>query len=104
MEALLETMMASIGTFQSTVKDIHARIDAVEARQNRIERSTSSSNGALSAVTGLIKDFAIPLLAVAVTWLITHEQINNKNIPRPLLQSDSHQSNSTGSIGTPSVL
>ena len=104
MEALLETMMASIGAFQGTVKDIHARIDAVEARQNRIERSTSSSNGAASAVTALVKDFAIPLMAVAVAWLIAREQINNKSIPRPLPQPIPHHSSSTGSIGTPGIL
>jgi len=97
MEALLETMMASISAFQGTVKDIHARIDAIEARQNRIENSTSSSKGAAAAVTGLFKDFAIPLLAVSLTWLIARERVKDSQ-PRPPLPPVPHHSSGTGNI------
>jgi hypothetical protein len=103
MEALLETMMASIGTFQGTVKDIHARIDAIELRQSKIENSTSSSKGATSALTGLVKDFAIPLLAVSLTWLIAREKVKEGQ-PRSPLPPVPHHSSNTGSIGTPGIL
>lgn len=99
MEALLETMMASISTFQGTVKDIHARIDAIEARQNKIENSTSSSKGATSALTGLAKDFAIPLLAVSLTWLIARERVKDDQA-KPPLPPVPHHSNSAGKIMT----
>lgn len=88
MEALLETMMANLGNFQVAIKDIHTRIDALETRQNALENSTSSANGATSALTTLAKDFAIPILAVAVTWLIAKEQVvetvKTKVIPNPV--------------------
>jgi hypothetical protein len=103
MEALLETMMASISTFQGTVKDIHARIDAIEARQNKIENSTSSSRGATSALTGLAKDFAIPLLAVSLTWLIAREQVKDSH-PKPPPLPVPHHSGTTGSIGPSRIL
>lgn len=103
MEALLETMMASISAFQGTVKDIHARIDAIEVRQTKIENLTSSSKGAASALTGLIKDFAIPLLAVSITWLIAREQVKD-NQPKPPSTPIPHHSSSAGNIGTPSIM
>ena len=103
MEALLETMMASIGTFQGTVKDIHARIDAIEIRQSKIENSTSSSKGATSALTGLVKDFAIPLLAVSLTWLIAREQVKDSQ-PKALPVPVPHHNSNAGNIGTPGIL
>lgn len=82
LEALLETMMSSLGNFQVAIKDIHTRIDALETRQNALENSTSSATGAASALTTLAKDFALPFLAVAVTWLIAKEQVGETIKPR----------------------
>ena len=75
LEALIETMMSSLSTFQVAIKDIHSRIDALEARQTSLETKQSSVNGATNAIAGLAKDFAIPLLAVAVTWLVATGEI-----------------------------
>jgi hypothetical protein len=84
MEALLETMMSSLGNFQVAIKDIHTRIDALETRQNALENSTSSATGAASALTALVKDFALPFLAVAVTWIIAKEQVVEKARPKTI--------------------
>lgn len=70
-EGILETMMTSIASFQSAVKDIHARIDALEDRQTILEKRQSQDRGANNALTGLAKDFAIPVMAIAITWLIS---------------------------------
>jgi hypothetical protein len=84
MEALLETMMASIGNFQIVIKDIHTRIDALEARQNTLENSSSSAVGAKSALTSLLRDYAIPILAVGVTWLVAREYPKEHTTPKPV--------------------
>lgn len=96
MEALLETMMTSLGNFQITIKDIHTRIDALEARQNTLENSTSSATGAKSALTSLIKDYAIPVLAVAVTWFVAREYPAETKSPQVLpsqIQQSTNYSN-----------
>ena len=84
MEALLETMMTSIGTFQITIKDIHTRIDALEARQNTLENSTSVATGAKSALSSLLRDYAIPILAVAATWFVAREYPAKNTTPKEL--------------------
>lgn len=84
MEALLETMMSSIGSFQLTIKDIHARIDAIEVRQNALENSSSLSNGAKSALTSLLRDYTIPVLAVLVTWFVAKEYPDKDSAVRPI--------------------
>lgn len=99
MEALLETMMSNLGNFQVAIKDIHTRIDALESRQNALENSTSSASGATSALTGLAKDFAIPILAVAVTWLVAREQVGTKVEPKPMQEPVPHHTDHTGIIG-----
>jgi hypothetical protein len=70
LEGLMETMMASVSTFQLAIKDVHSRIDALEKRQTELENKRSSQNGAMSALAVLGKDFAIPILAVVVTWSV----------------------------------
>lgn len=71
LEGILESMMASVSSFQSAVKDIHARIDALEDRQIMLEKRQSLDRGASNALTHLAKDFAIPVLAIAITWLVS---------------------------------
>jgi hypothetical protein len=77
LEALIETMMSSISTFQVAIKDIHSRIDNLEARQTKLETKQSSSNGAAGALASVAKDVAIPLMAIAVTWFIAVNQVSS---------------------------
>ena len=84
MEALLETMMSNLSSSQVAIKDIHTRIDGVEARQNTIERLTSSTSGATSALTGLAKDFAIPIMTIVIAWLVAREQVTDNMKPKPV--------------------
>jgi hypothetical protein len=76
LEALMETMMTSVSTFQVAIKDLHSRIDNLEARQNTLERRRSSDFGATSAIIALVKDFAIPVLAIAVAWLVARDGVS----------------------------
>jgi hypothetical protein len=73
LEALMETMMSSVSSFQSAIKDLHSRIDSLENRQLILEKRRSTDSGAVGALVSLGKDFAIPLLAIAVAWLVARE-------------------------------
>lgn len=73
LEGLMETMMASVSAFQLAIKDIHSRIDALEQRQTNLENKKSSQAGATSALTILGRDFAIPVLAIVITWLVARD-------------------------------
>ena len=82
LEALMETMMSSVSSFQSAIKDLHSRIDSLENRQLILEKRRSTDSGAVGALVSLGKDFAIPLLAIAVAWLVTREgSIGNRFRP-----------------------
>lgn len=74
LEGLMETMMASVSSFQVAIKDVHSRIDSLEKRQAELEQKKSSQTGASSALTALGRDFAIPILAIAITWLVAREK------------------------------
>lgn len=78
LEALIETMMSSISTFQVAIKDVHARIDALEARQTTLETKQSSSNGAATVLATIAKDVAIPIAAILVTWLIAANEFSRE--------------------------
>ena len=84
MEALLETMMSSLSNSQVAIKDIHIRIDGVEARQNTLEKLTSSTSGATSALTGLVKDFAIPIMTIVIAVLVAREQVTDNIKQKPV--------------------
>ena len=84
MEALLETMMSSLSNSQVAIKDIHTRIDGVEARQNTLEKLTSSTSGATSALTGLAKDFAIPIMTIVIAVLVAREQVTDNIKQKPV--------------------
>jgi len=84
MEALLETMMSSLSNSQVAIKDIHTRIDGVEARQNTLEKLTSSTSGATSALTGLVKDFAIPIMTIVIAVLVAREQVTDNIKQKPV--------------------
>lgn len=105
LEGLMETMMASVTVFQSSIKDVHTRIDRIEGRQaaveaahtrrlelideveqikrkqESIELSSASSKGALSAILTGIRDFAVPLLALVVTWMVAVREVEKKRQP-----------------------
>jgi hypothetical protein len=80
-EALIETMMSSMSSFQAATKDIHARIDNIEKRQNASEAKDSVDRGASGALIALFKDFAIPVVAIAVTWMVATK--DQRSIPGP---------------------
>lgn len=84
MEALLETMMSNLSNSQVAIKDIHTRIDGVEARQNTLEKLSSSTSGATSALTGLAKDFAIPIMTIVIAWLVAREQVTDNMKHKPV--------------------
>ena len=84
MEALLETMMSSLSNSQVAIKDIHTRIDGVEARQNTLEKLTSSTSGATSALTGLAKDFAIPIMTIVIAVLVARGQVTDHVKQKPV--------------------
>lgn len=91
LEGLMETMMASVSTFQLAIKDVHSRIDALEKRQTELENKRSSQNGAMSALTGLGKDFIIPVLAVIVTWFVAKDTTPpSEALPQILEQTPNH--------------
>lgn len=71
LEGLMETMMASVSAFQSAIRDVHSRIDSIEQRQNILENQQSSNRGSTNALTSAAKDFAVPLIAIVATWLVT---------------------------------
>lgn len=75
LEGLMQTMTSSMSAFQSAIMDIHGRIDALEKRQSDLENKRSSDRGALSAITGLGKDFAIPVAAIMITWLVARGEV-----------------------------
>lgn len=68
LEGLMETMMATITSFQGAIRDVHARIDSLEARQASLESQQSQESGASNAIATLAKDFALPVVAVIVAW------------------------------------
>lgn len=78
LEGLMETMMTSVSAFSGAIKDVHSRIDALETRQSALETKQSASQSSMSTVNSIAKDFAIPLLAVAVTWLVATSQQPDK--------------------------
>lgn len=80
LEGLMETMMASVSAFQLAIKDVHSRIDAIERRQNEIEKIKSSQTGATSALSTLGRDFIIPVLAIAITWVVARDTPVKQNI------------------------
>jgi D-arabinose 1-dehydrogenase-like Zn-dependent alcohol dehydrogenase len=81
LEGLIETMMSSFASFQTSIKDLHTRIDAVEARQSMLESRRASEYGGTHALIGLAKDFAIPVMAITVAWLISREKNAQPAIP-----------------------
>jgi len=81
LEGIMESMMTSVSSFQAAVKDIHARIDALEGRQTALENKQSQAKGATGAMGGLVKDFAIPILAITITWLVASNETElNKKV------------------------
>lgn len=91
LEGMMEAMASSVSAFQVAIKDIHSRIDAVERRQSELEKNKSTQAGALTTLTVLGKDFAIPVLAIAVTWLIArNEPIGQKIQTNPTDQIQQH--------------
>jgi hypothetical protein len=73
------------------MKDIHSRMDSIEARQTQIENNQSKNNGAMSALSGLAKDFALPAMAIVVTWFVAKNEAAKTQMPpmpeRPPLHS-----------------
>jgi hypothetical protein len=92
LEGLMETMMASVSAFQLAIKDVHSRIDAIERRQNEIEKAKSSQTGATSALATLGKDFVIPVVAVLITWLVARDTNVKQNIIHNTPESSQHSS------------
>jgi E3 ubiquitin-protein ligase DOA10 len=80
LEGLMETMMASVSTFQLAIRDIHGRIDTLEKRQAELEKNRSSQSGAYSAMTILGKDFLVPIVAIIITWFVAKDVSNTDNI------------------------
>jgi hypothetical protein len=98
LEGLMETMMASVSTFQGSIRDLHGRIDSLETRQTALERMQSGDRSAVTALTGVVRDFAVPVLAIAVAWFATKDQIDSKNQPKPLPQPVPHHSPASGRL------
>lgn len=92
LEALMETMMSSVSTFQVAIKDLHSRIDNLETRQNDLEKRRSTQYGATHALVSLGRDFAIPILAIVVAWLVARESsISKPNaVVRPSVEIHKH--------------
>jgi hypothetical protein len=87
LEALMETMMSSVSTFQGAIKDLHNRIDNLETRQVALEKGRSSDRGASSALVTLAKDFAIPVLALVIAWMsIRQNSVTEISFPPPASQ------------------
>jgi hypothetical protein len=78
LEALIETMMTSVNTFQGAIKDLHARIDSLEARQGTLEKRRAIDYGGMAALVALIKDFAIPAMAILVAWMVASSKIEER--------------------------
>lgn len=92
LEGLMETMMNSVSAFQVAIKDIHSRIDSLEKRQSELEQKKSSQIGASSALTAVGRDFAIPILAIAITWLVAKEKPDDRVIQHPPSERIEHHS------------
>jgi hypothetical protein len=80
LEGLMETLSSNVSGFQMSLKDIHARIDVIETRQTIMENSISSSKGAANGIVSLARDFAIPILAIVIAWMVGKDSIS---ISRP---------------------
>jgi hypothetical protein len=78
LEALMETMMSSVSAFQTAIRDLHSRIDNLEQRQSHLEKSRASENGALGALIGLGKDFAVPVMALVIAWMAARGAVGNR--------------------------
>lgn len=78
LEGLMETMMTSMSSFQTAMRDIHGRIDAVEARQTLLEQKSSSGNAAQNAIISLGRDLVIPVLMIIVTWVAARSTASNE--------------------------
>lgn len=75
LQGLMEAMTSNVSNFNGSLKAIHERIDTMEDRQIKIEGSLSSSNGATSSLVSLGRDFAIPILAIFIAWLVGKDSI-----------------------------
>lgn len=74
LEGVMDTMVTTVGSFHAAVRDVHTRIDSLEARQHALESRQFQENGASSALSTLMKDYALPLAAVAVAWFAGRSQ------------------------------
>lgn len=83
----METMMTSMSSFQAAMRDIHGRIDAIEARQTLLEQKSSSGNAAQNAIISLGRDLIIPILMIVVTWVAAKSTVNNE-VPNRRKQID----------------
>lgn len=96
LEGLMQTLTTNITTFQAAISDLHGRIDAVERRQNELERNNSSSFGGIAALSGFAKDFFLPALAVAVAWFIAKSEPGNLPTHQPYhMPSTQHNNGNT---------
>lgn len=89
LEAMTENVMGAVSSFQVAVRDLHARLDTLEEKQRAMESATSSTNGATSAISSLFRDFAIPVVAIGLTWYIATAdkkapEPNKSSYPQPL--------------------
>lgn len=103
LEGLMETMMTSVSSFQVAIKDLHSRIDNLEARQGALEKKRSSDYGATHALIGLGKDFAIPVLAIAVAWLLGREKLPENPEPQLVYPEERQHVQSSTKNPTPAM-
>ena len=95
LEGLMQTMTSSMSAFQSAIMDIHGRIDALEKRQSDLENKRSLDRGALSAITGLGRDFAIPIAAIMIAWLVARGEVAEVPQRQPDVPDTHHNSPKT---------
>ena len=94
LEGLIETMMTSFASFQTSIKDLHARIDVIESRQAVLESRRASDFGGTRALISLGKDFAIPIMAITVAWLVSQQ--GTIDPPVPAVPSENHRLDQRG--------
>ena len=71
LEALMEVICNSHREFTQSVKDLHQRIDAVEARIAPIEQKQSSNSGSVSTIVLLTSLIVAPIIVGFSIWYLT---------------------------------
>lgn len=80
LEGMMENICNSQREFTQSFKDLHQRIDTVEARIGPIEQRQSSNTGSVSTITFIVSMMVAPVLVGFIVWQLTKAWDERKDI------------------------